>query len=206
MSVTNSFQESFYSKLKKFSDECNTNLYVSNIPKNMNEHVCCRLTTALTAFSNSHLSSHLTKSVPAGSFVTLPAQAAASALLGKPPVLSHCSCTLLTISSFDSRDICDEVIKEFNNTPVSMPGGDEHLIQIRFSDTHEQKMLKQQTAAGRVFRAAEYEVGVAQARARDVHEPAAWSTPAMGTTGTIDPWPCSSFPVLHAEGWTHQER
>jgi hypothetical protein len=48
---------------------------------------------------------------------------------------------------------------------VSKPGGEEHLIQIRFSDTHEQKMLKQQTAAGRVFRAAEYEVGVAQARA-----------------------------------------
>jgi hypothetical protein len=45
-----------------------------------------------------------------------------------------------------------------------MPGGEEHLIQIRYSDTHEQKMLKQQTAAGRVFRAAEYEVGVAQAR------------------------------------------
>lgn len=32
-------QESFYAKLKKFSDEGNTNLYVSNIPRNMNEHV-----------------------------------------------------------------------------------------------------------------------------------------------------------------------
>ncbi|KAJ4301611.1 hypothetical protein N0V90_003704 [Kalmusia sp. IMI 367209] len=94
-------RESFYSKLKKFADESNTNLYVSNIPKNMNEH---------------------------------------------------------------SRDICEEVIKSFNNTPVAKPGGDEHLIQIRYSDTHEQKMLKQQTAAGRIFRAAEYEVGVAQAR------------------------------------------
>lgn len=71
----------------------------------------------------------------------------------------------LTISSFESRDICDEVIKNFNNKPVCKTGGEEHLIQIRFSDTHEQKMLKQQTAAGRVFRAAEYEVGVAQARA-----------------------------------------
>ena len=47
---------------------------------------------------------------------------------------------------------------------MSKPGGEEHLIQIRYSDTHEQKMLKQQTAAGRIFRAAEYEVGVAQAR------------------------------------------
>jgi len=31
-------RESFYAKLKKFADESNTNLYVSNIPKNMNEH------------------------------------------------------------------------------------------------------------------------------------------------------------------------
>lgn len=76
-----------------------------------------------------------------------------------------CLWLLLISNSFESRDICDEVIKKFNNTPVSKPNGEEHLIQIRFSDTHEQKMLKQQTAAGRVFRAAEYEVGVAQARA-----------------------------------------
>jgi hypothetical protein len=67
--------------------------------------------------------------------------------------------------SFETRDICDEVIRDYNNKAVSKPGGEEHLIQIRFSDTHEQKMLKQQTTAGRVFRAAEYEVGVAQARA-----------------------------------------
>jgi hypothetical protein len=84
--------------------------------------------------------------------------------VSRPSCPGH-SRALLIISSFESRDICDEVIKEFNNTPVSKPGGEEHLIQIRFSDTHEQKMLKQQTAAGRVFRAAEYEVGVAQARA-----------------------------------------
>jgi RNA recognition motif-containing protein len=31
-------QESFYSKLKTFSDEANTNLYVSNLPTSMNEH------------------------------------------------------------------------------------------------------------------------------------------------------------------------
>lgn len=72
---------------------------------------------------------------------------------------------MLTRYSFESRDVCDEIIKNFNNKSVSKNGGEEYLIQIRFSDTHEQKMLKQQTQAGRVFRAAEYEVGVAQARA-----------------------------------------
>jgi hypothetical protein len=40
--VANLNKESFYSKLKKFADEGNTNLYVSNIPKNMNEHVRMR--------------------------------------------------------------------------------------------------------------------------------------------------------------------
>ncbi|KAF2645517.1 hypothetical protein P280DRAFT_121756 [Massarina eburnea CBS 473.64] len=128
-------RESFYSKLKKFADEGNTNLYVSNIPKNMNEH-------ELGAIFAPH---------------------------------KVCSSKILRDSSgtgrgvgfarFETRDICEEVIRTFNNTPVSKPGGEEHLIQIRYSDTHEQKMLKQQTAAGRVFRAAEYEVGVAQARA-----------------------------------------
>lgn len=37
-SLTPSSQESFYSKLKTFADEGNTNLYVSNLPKSMNEH------------------------------------------------------------------------------------------------------------------------------------------------------------------------
>ena len=35
----NEDQESFYAKLKKFADEGNTNLYVSNLPRSMNEHV-----------------------------------------------------------------------------------------------------------------------------------------------------------------------
>lgn len=79
--------------------------------------------------------------------------------------------TVLTDCSFETREICEEIIRKFNNTPVSMPGGEEHLIQIRYSDTHEQKMLKQQTAAGRVFRAAEYEVGVAQVRGMNAPDP-----------------------------------
>lgn len=128
-------RESFYSKLKKFSDECNTNLYVSNIPKNMNEHELALIFTPHKVCSSKVLRD------PAGT--------------GRG----------VGFARFETREICDEVIKTFNNMPIAKAGGEEHLIQIRFSDTHEQKMLKQQTAAGRVFRAAEYEVGVAQARA-----------------------------------------
>ena len=54
-------------------------------------------------------------------------------------------------------------MRKFNNTPVTKQGGEEHIIQIRYSDTHEQKMLKQQTAAARQFRAAEFEYGCIQA-------------------------------------------
>jgi hypothetical protein len=55
------------------------------------------------------------------------------------------------------------VIKELNNTSVCKAGGEEHIMQIRYADTHEQKMLKQQTAAARQFRAAEFEFGCIQA-------------------------------------------
>ncbi|KAF1993599.1 hypothetical protein P154DRAFT_449807 [Amniculicola lignicola CBS 123094] len=128
-------RESFYSKLKKFSDEGNTNLYVSNIPKNMNEHEL--------------------------SAIFAPHKVCSSRILRDPAGMGRG----VGFARFDTRDICEEIIRKFNNTPVAKPGGEEHLIQIRYSDTQEQKMLKQQTAAGRVFRAAEYEVGVAQARA-----------------------------------------
>lgn len=59
---------------------------------------------------------------------------------------------------FESRDVCDLVIRDFNNAPVSKaPDGDEYLMQIRFADTKDQKALKQQTTAARNFRTAEYE-------------------------------------------------
>ncbi|PVH94928.1 hypothetical protein DM02DRAFT_660611 [Periconia macrospinosa] len=128
-------RESFYSKLKKFSDENNTNLYVSNIPKCMNEH------ELLTIFA--------------------PHKVCSSKILRDPSGIGRG----VGFARFETREICEEVIRTFNNTPVrSKQGGEEHLIQIRYSDTQEQKLLKAQTAAGRVFRAQEYEVGVAQAR------------------------------------------
>lgn len=57
---------------------------------------------------------------------------------------------------FDSRDSCEEVIKTFNNHTIHA-NGEDLQIQIRYADTHEQKVLKQQTQAARQFRSAEYE-------------------------------------------------
>jgi hypothetical protein len=65
-------------------------------------------------------------------------------------------CHLTKVLSFESRTVCEEVIKKFNNYKVNV-GGEEYTIQIRFADTQEQKQLKQQTAAARQFRSAEYE-------------------------------------------------
>lgn len=63
----------------------------------------------------------------------------------------------LTSSSFESRDVCEEVIKNFNNTPVRSQDGEAYLIQIRYADTPDQKNLKQTTTAARQYRTAEYE-------------------------------------------------
>lgn len=66
------------------------------------------------------------------------------------PTLTIVSC------SFESRNACEEVVKQFNNHPIPSHG-EEHMIQIRYADSQEQKQLKQQTAAARQFRSAEYE-------------------------------------------------
>jgi hypothetical protein len=93
VSVTKFHQESFYAKLKKFADESNTNLYVSNIPKNMNEHVsilfflsapehCANLPRNLVPYLPP------TKCAPVGYSVTTPATAVGSASLDLKLVIS----------------------------------------------------------------------------------------------------------------------
>lgn len=65
---------------------------------------------------------------------------------------------LMFMISFESREVCEEVIKTFNNTPITKPDGQEHLVQIRFADTQEQKSLKHQTTQARDWRSQEYEL------------------------------------------------
>ncbi|KAF9635306.1 putative sporulation-specific protein 5 protein [Lasiodiplodia theobromae] len=132
-------RESFYAKLKKFSDESNTNLYVSNIPRHINE-------AELTSIFH-------------------PYKVCSSKILRDGGGHGRG----VGFARFETRDICEEVIKKFNNTPVSVPDGEDHVIQIRYADTQEQKVLKQQTAAARQFRAAEFEYGVLQSRAANAN-------------------------------------
>ena len=58
---------------------------------------------------------------------------------------------------FASHDMCEKVIRDFNNMPITKPNGEKYNIQIRYADTPEQKALKQQTTAARQYRSAEYE-------------------------------------------------
>ena len=60
-------------------------------------------------------------------------------------------------TSFKNRDVCESVIKTFNNKAIRKGDGEDHCMQIRFADTPEQKALKAQTTAARQYRTAEYE-------------------------------------------------
>lgn len=53
--------------------------------------------------------------------------------------------------------MCEQVIQDFNNHPVTKANNEKCSIQIRYADTPEQKALKQQTTAARQYRSAEYE-------------------------------------------------
>ncbi|KAF2860355.1 hypothetical protein K470DRAFT_217213 [Piedraia hortae CBS 480.64] len=119
-------RESFYSKLKTFADDRNTNLYISNLPRTMNEHELAQLFAPHKVESTRVLRDRNGHGRGVG------------------------------FARFESRAVCEDVIKTFGNH--ALQAGDEELqIQIRFADTQEQKALKQQTQAARLFRSAEYE-------------------------------------------------
>lgn len=58
--------------------------------------------------------------------------------------------------SFESREICEEIIKNFHGQPIGEEG---LLLQVRYADTPAQKDLKRVTTERRQFRTNEYNVG-----------------------------------------------
>jgi RNA recognition motif-containing protein len=93
-SYSSALQESFYSKLKTFADEGNTNLYVSNLPKSMNEHELTNLFTPHKVCSSKILRTKDGHGRGVG------------------------------FARFDTRDACEEVIKTFNNHTINANGED----------------------------------------------------------------------------------
>lgn len=70
---------------------------------------------------------------------------------------------------FESREICDEVIRKFNGISTGEEG---LLMNIRYADTPAQKELKRVTAERRQFRTNEYNIG-------------AYGTPFVGMSPTL---------------------
>ena len=60
------------------------------------------------------------------------------------------------IPRFESREICEEIIKKFHGQPIGEEG---LLLQVRYADTPAQKDLKRVTTERRQFRTNEYNVG-----------------------------------------------
>lgn len=76
---------------------------------------------------------------------------------------------LTSYRSFESRDICEEVIRRYHGQAI----GDEcFLMQVRYADTPSQKELKRVTAERRQYRTNEYNIG-------------AYGTMAVGMTPSI---------------------
>ncbi|KAI6794254.1 RNA-binding domain-containing protein [Hortaea werneckii] len=85
-------RESFYSKLKAFADEGNTNLYVSNLPKSMNEHELGQLFA--------------------------PHKVASSRILRD----KNGNGRGVGFARFETRNACEEVIKTFSNHTIKANG------------------------------------------------------------------------------------
>lgn len=118
-------RESFNSRLKAKGDQSSTNLYVSNLPKEMNEAELAAIFMDYTVVSSRILHDSQGNSRGVG------------------------------FARFETREICEEIIKNFHGTPI----GDEGLLlQVRYADTPAQKDLKKITTERRQFRTTEYNV------------------------------------------------
>ena len=96
---------------------------------------------------------------PARSSKTHAVLAVALASLGKLRHSLFRVFLLLIIDSFETTDICEQIIVAFNNKVIG-DGKDATTLQIRYADTEEQKKLKTYTAIKRQFKADEYNEAV----------------------------------------------
>ncbi|PNS18838.1 hypothetical protein CAC42_5377 [Sphaceloma murrayae] len=88
------YEESFYSKLKAIADDHNTNLYVSNLPKSMNEHELAN--------------------------IFAPHKVCSARILRN----SNGTGRGVGFARFEIRTDCEEIIREFNNKVIQHNGED----------------------------------------------------------------------------------
>ncbi|KAI5820982.1 hypothetical protein BZA77DRAFT_331524 [Pyronema omphalodes] len=110
-------RESFNARLKTLADPNSTNIYVSNLPRSMSEKDMQDIFQGYVVVSNRILRDASGVSRGVG------------------------------FARFESREICNEIIKKFHGMPV----GEEALaLQVRYADTSAQKRLKATTTKKRV--------------------------------------------------------
>ncbi|KAJ8124403.1 hypothetical protein O1611_g9238 [Lasiodiplodia mahajangana] len=119
-------RESFNSRLKAEGDDESTNLYISNLPRHFSEAELGTVFLGFTILSSKILRDGMGNSRGVG------------------------------FARFETRDICDRVIEEFQGLKL---GPDGLPMQIRYADTPAQKELKRITSERRQFRTNEYNVG-----------------------------------------------
>ncbi|EFW98639.1 RNA-binding protein [Grosmannia clavigera kw1407] len=147
-------RESFNARLKAEGDESSTNLYISNLPKDINEAMLNHIFEPFHVVSSKILRDSMGNSRGVG------------------------------FARFDTRDICEKVIKHFNGITV---GQDHFVMQVRYADTPSQKELKRITAERRQYRTNEYNIGAYGTHAvgmnPSIYGPAVWNRRPQGSTG-----------------------
>jgi hypothetical protein len=84
--------------------------------------------------------------------------------------------------SFESREICEEIIKKFHGQPIGEEG---LLLQVRYADTPAQKDLKRITTERRQFRTNEYNVGAYGSSVLALSPPLAVASPLLPRASQI---------------------
>ncbi|CAI4210747.1 unnamed protein product [Parascedosporium putredinis] len=139
-------RESFNSRLKAEGDESSTNLYISNLPKHMTELVRLHTYEALSSLPQ----------IPELSAIFAGYTIMSSKILRD----SMGNSRGVGFARFESRGICDEIIKSFNGLSIASDAGNSPMVMnIRYADTPAQKELKRVTAERRQFRTNEYNIG-----------------------------------------------
>lgn len=86
---------------------------------------------------------------------------------------------LISHRSFESRDVCEEVIRRYHGQAI----GDEcFLMQVRYADTPSQKELKRVTAERRQYRTNEYNIGAYGTMAVGINPSIYNAQPSWGRT------------------------
>lgn len=126
----------------------------------------------------------------------------ASLGMSAPPCPRRARSWLTLVHSFDSREVCEEIIRKFHGMPLGEEG---LLLQVRYADTPAQKDLKRITTERRQFRTNEYNVGAyggpVEMMALSPSMPAQMHTPIVPRTTQLS----SHFPSRANGSWKRRD-